>query len=235
MFSGLIGRKIKSKARGKMIWGAVLIVAAFVLAYFMITDKSFSSPDTLIGNIIFFGLFDLAILIYGIRVFVVYVRTMNNIYCDPQVRKLSKYGPVERVLQDIENEFEAKVTADKSKKVVYFLESWIVVTVPIRIVFIRAADLLWAYCQKLTNRVNGMKTNEGFSLILRSKDRKIAVSGEEIDVYEALTKIKKSYPWVITGYDRKIDYEWKKNVEMYTGRAKKIRHELGIPDKNLWL
>lgn len=158
--------------------------------------------------------FSIFLLIRGLGPFL-------NVYASPQVKELSKYGPVEALLTEIESQFTAmdengKLTLWKRKSVVYLLDGWIVIESPLNFRFIKADEILWAYRLKQTMKTKGnIITSISYYAYFRSMDSMFSERGDYSNIENLLVAMAVKYPWMVVGYNCKLEEIWNTDIERF--------------------
>ncbi len=124
----------------------------------------------------------------------------------PIARALGRFGPPGEIAAAIEEEVGARGVLSVGS--VDFLGRWLLCRAPFRgFQVFRIDDLVWAH--KSVVRVNGVPH---FWAKLHDRDRKsFSVQSSEQKIDALLTAILTQAPWVIAGYDARLEETWKTN------------------------
>jgi hypothetical protein len=138
----------------------------------------------------------------------------------PLCKQLGQYGTLYTLVPEIDEEAR---TAASTLAGVTFTLNWVILCSLSKTVVMRRPEIVWAYKKRTKHSVNFIPTGTTYSLILRdSRGKLVEISNSEqnIDIY--LSSLVQQTPWVIFGFDRKIDKLYQKErpsfVEAVSGR-----------------
>lgn len=155
-----------------------------------------------------------------------------NINNSPQIRRLSAYGPVDCVLDEVENQYEEGREQNEYALAkwsrVYLLKEWIVAELPFNISIINAGDLLWAYKVRQKVRYYGVVTvGSTFFLKLRTRSRTMTAAGKELSIDRLLGAISEKYPWAVMGYNESLEQTWRSDIGKFEAHAREKKTGAG--------
>jgi len=77
-------------------------------------------------------------------------------------------------------------------------------------------EIIWAYKKRTKHSVNFIPTGSSYSLVLRdARGKLLELSNSEQMVDGYLASLGQQTPWVIFGYDRKLDKLYKKELQSF--------------------
>ena len=131
----------------------------------------------------------------------------------PLCKALSQYGPLYSVVPEI----DADVTAGTSSlNSVTFSRNWIISCWLTRVAVMRRDEIIWAYKKRTKHSVNFIPTGSSYSLVLRdARGKLLELSNSEQMVDGYLASLGQKTPWVIFGYDRKLEKLYKKELQSF--------------------
>jgi hypothetical protein len=131
----------------------------------------------------------------------------------PLCKALSKYGPLYTLVPEIDTEFSAGASALSG---VTFTQNWVIKCSVFQTLVMRRDEIVWVYKKRTKHSVNFIPTGTTFSSILRdSRGKLVEVSASEEHVNNLLAFIAQPMPWIIVGYDRKIEKLYKKQRQSF--------------------
>jgi hypothetical protein len=147
----------------------------------------------------------------------------------PLCKALSQYGPLYTIVPEIDAEAR---TAASTLSGVTFTLNWVILCSLTKTVAMRRQEIVWVYKKRTKHSVNFIPTGTTYSLVLRdSRGRLLEISNSEQNVDGYLSSLAKQTPWVIFGYDRKLEKLYKKQrpVFMQAVSERKISMETRGP------
>jgi hypothetical protein len=131
----------------------------------------------------------------------------------PLCERLLQYGP----LQTLVPEIDADVASGSSTfGDATFSRNWVVTCWPTQVAVMRRDEIVWAYQKKTKNLRNGMPTGSTYALVLRdARGQLLELSSSEPDVKSYLARLGQETPWVIFGFDQKLDELYNKQLQSF--------------------
>jgi len=148
----------------------------------------------------------------------------------PLARMISRYGPIFRLVPQI----DAEVAAGSSYLLgVRMTENWLISCTVTKSIVMRRDELLWVYKKRTKHSVNLIPTGTSYSAVLRDsrgKTFEISASNEE-QTEGFLSTLACRTPWVIVGYDKKLEKLYKKNRVEFSAMVSQRKAALagGVP------
>jgi hypothetical protein len=138
------------------------------------------------------------------------VRRLANPERSPLARGLLRYGDPATVAEQVERECRADGHAQFGPATV--TKNWLVYAAGTRLQLVRLGDLAWVYKAVTRHATNGVPTRTTFAAILCDLNgNKVTVPLAEALTDPLLIAVNKRVPWVLVGYDRSLDGQWKAN------------------------
>lgn len=142
--------------------------------------------------------------------FYLYRRRTDSPEKHPLAKMISKYGPIFSLVPQI----DAEVAAGSSYLLgVKMTENWLISCTVTKSIVMRRDEVLWAYKKRTRHSVNLIPTGTSYCAVLRDSRGKafeISASNEQ-QTEDFLTTIACRTPWVIVGYDKKLEKLYKKS------------------------
>jgi hypothetical protein len=152
------------------------------------------------------------LLVLIIRNGIVLLKRNSDPSLHPSCKYLFKFGPVETIVHNIDNEVSrAEAAFEKSSLLV--TDSWIIKKKFLKLQFIALSDVVWAYHKVTSHQCNFIPVGKTYELIIYTKDqelRELKVQNGLIGE-EAVERIGSNAPWAFTGYSEKLKIMWQKN------------------------
>lgn len=127
----------------------------------------------------------------------------------PLCKLLLQYGPLEAVVPEI----DADVASGSSTfAAATFSRNWVITCWPMHVGVMRRDEIVWAYQKK----TKGIRSGTTYTLILRdARGQLLELSSSEKDVNSYLTRLSEETPWVIFGFDQKLDELYNKQLQSF--------------------
>jgi hypothetical protein len=126
----------------------------------------------------------------------------------PLCKALSQYGPLYTIVPEIDEEAR---TAASTLGGVTFTVNWMIVCSLTKTVAMRRQEIVWVYKKRTKHSVNFIPVGTTNSLALRdSRGKLLQIYGSEQYIDNCLSSLVKETPWIIVGYDRKLEKLYKK-------------------------
>lgn len=131
----------------------------------------------------------------------------------PLCKCLSQYGPLYTLVPEI----DADVASGSSTLGnATFSRNWVVSCWPTQVAVMRRDEIVWAYQKETKNRRYGMPTGTTYALILRdARGQLLELSSSEQDVSSYLVRLGEETPWVIFGFDQKLQELYDKQLQSF--------------------
>ncbi len=138
----------------------------------------------------------------------------------PICKSLSEYGPLYTLVPQIDAD---AATATSTIGGATFTPNWVIYSSLTKSFAISRQEIVWVYKKRTRHSVNFIPTGSTYALILRdARGKLLELSGSEQTVDSYLASLQGQTPWVIFGYDRKLEKLYKKQrpafVEAVTER-----------------
>jgi len=131
----------------------------------------------------------------------------------PLCKALSQYGPLYSVVPQIDTDVAAGTSSFNG---VTFSRNWIISCWLTQVAVMRRDEIIWAYKERTKHSVNFIPTGSSYALVLRdARGKLLELSNSEQLVDSYLTGWAQQTPWVIFGYDRKLDKLYKKQLQSF--------------------
>jgi hypothetical protein len=131
----------------------------------------------------------------------------------PLCKALSHYGPLHSVVPQIDADVAAGTSTLSS---VTFTRNWIISCWLTQVAVMRRDEIIWAYKKRTKHSVNFIPTGTSYALVLRdTRGKLLELSSSEKYVDSYLKSLAEQTPWVIFGYDRKLEKLYKKQREIF--------------------
>jgi hypothetical protein len=135
-------------------------------------------------------------------------RRASNPALAPVCHVLKRFGEPAEIAVGIDAEYKAGAQATGN---VQLTQSWLMRRKAYGLDLVYLGDAVWAYRKEVKRRTNGVYTGTTFSSVVRDKYGKsldLVLKKEQVD--QLLANIHSAVPWVIVGYDKKLDQMWNK-------------------------
>jgi hypothetical protein len=131
----------------------------------------------------------------------------------PLCKALSQYGPLYSVVPQIDSDVAAGTSSFNS---VTFSRNWIISCWLTQVVVMRRDEIIWAYKKRTKHSVNFIPTGSSYSLVLRdARGKLLELNNSEQLVDSYLAGLAEQTPWLIFGYDRKLEKLYKKQLQSF--------------------
>jgi hypothetical protein len=176
----------------------------------LLLDATSSYGDALILAYVVVG----ALVVSGLWMFFLSKRRIEMPERHPLCKALSKYGPLYSVVPEIDSDVAAGTSSFSS---VTFSRNWIISCWLTQVAVIRRDEIIWVYKKRTKHSVNFIPTGSSYSLVLRdARGKLLELSNSEQMVDGYLASLGQQTPWVIFGYDRKLEKLYKKELQSFT-------------------
>jgi uncharacterized protein DUF6709 len=143
----------------------------------------------------------------------------------PLCRAISEYGPVESLVPQIDGEIRS---AGATFGNATFTPNWVISCTAGTSLAMRREDIIWAYKKRTKRSVNFIPVGSTYaSVLLDSRGKRLEISGPEQQVDNNLATWAAQMPWVIFGFDAKLEDLYKRQrdtfVEAVSIRKKAIQ------------
>lgn len=131
----------------------------------------------------------------------------------PLCKLLLQYGPLEAVVPEIDADVASgsSTFADAT-----FSRNWVITCWPTRVAVMRRDEMIWAYQKKTKHLRYGVPTGTTYALILRdARGQLLELSSSEQDVSSYLVRLGEETPWVIFGFDQKLQELYDKQLQSF--------------------
>jgi len=126
----------------------------------------------------------------------------------PLCKVLSQYGSLYTIVPEIDAEAR---NAMSTLTGVTFTANWVILCSLTSTVAMHRGDIIWAYKKRTKHSVNFIPTGTTYSLVLRdSRGKLVEISSAETNIDAYLNSLADQTPWVIFGYNKKLDKIYKK-------------------------
>ena len=143
----------------------------------------------------------------------------------PFVKALAKYGPLETIVPQVDAEVASGYTILGNS--VTATKGWFLQCSFSAVKAMRTDDVLWAYMKRTKHSVNFIPTGTTFSsLIWDSRGQNIETTGTEQQVLGLLTALANAMPWIIVGYDAKVQTQFRKDRNALAAVVAQRRQEI---------
>jgi hypothetical protein len=131
----------------------------------------------------------------------------------PLCERLLQYGPLQTVVPGI----DADIASGRSTLGnATFSRNWVVACWPTQVAVMHRDEIVWAYQKKTKNLRNGMLTGSTYALVLRdARGQLLELSSSKEDVNSYLVRLAEETPWVIFGFDQKLDELYNKQLQSF--------------------
>jgi hypothetical protein len=177
--------------------------------FHLLLDTTVSYGDELILGYIVVG----ALVLSGLWMFFLSERRNEMPERHPLCKALSQYGPLYSVVPQIDSDVAAGTSSFNSAT---FSRNWIISCWLTEVAVMRRDEIIWAYKKRTKHSVNLIPTGSSYSLVLRDARGKLLElpnSEQLLDSY--LASWVEQTPWVIFGYDRKLEKLYKKQLQSF--------------------
>jgi len=148
------------------------------------------------------------LMLSGLWAFIQSKRRTETPESDPLCRALSVYGPLVSVVPQIDGEFRAGNSVLGGAT---FTLNWVIVCSLGRSLVMRRDEIIWAYKKRTRHSVNFIPTGTSFAIILRdARGKLVELSASEQQVDSYLSSLERQTPWVVFGYDSKLEKHYNK-------------------------
>jgi len=142
-------------------------------------------------------------------------RRSENPEVHPICKSLSKYGPLYILVPEIDEEAR---TAASTLGGATFTRNWVISCWLTKSLVIRRDEIVWVYKKRTRHSVNFIPTGTSYGLAVRdSRGKLLEISAPEQNVDAYLVSMAQQTPWVVFGYDRKIEKLYKKPRSAFVG------------------
>jgi hypothetical protein len=131
----------------------------------------------------------------------------------PLCKALSRYGPLYSMVPEIDADYSA---ANSTLGGATFTRNWIVSCWLTKTIVMRRDEIVWVYKKRTKHSVNLIPTGTTYSLILRdTRGKVLEISNPEQYVNNFLSSLMEQTPWVLFGYDSKLEKLYKKQPQSF--------------------
>jgi hypothetical protein len=175
--------------------------------------------DLIIGYVLFGGL-----VLACLWALVQSKRRTENPESHPLCKALSEYGPLYTLIPEIDAEFAA---ANSRFGRASFTRNWVISCALGHSLVMRREEIVWAYKKRTKHSVNFIPTGTSYALILRDRRGKLLEeSATEEHVNSYLSTFAQQTPWIIFGYDTKVEKLYKKQRETFYETVSERKHAM---------
>jgi hypothetical protein len=131
----------------------------------------------------------------------------------PLCKRLLRYGPLQTVVPGIDADIasESSTFGDAT-----FSRHWVLACWPTQAAVMRRDEIVWVYQKKTKHLRNGMSTGSTYALVLRdARGQLLELSSSEQDVKRYLARLAEETPWIIFGFDQKLDELYNKQLQSF--------------------
>jgi hypothetical protein len=154
-----------------------------------------------------------ALVLSGLWMFLLSKKRTEMPERHPLCKALSQYGPLHSVVPQVDADV-ASGTATFSSAT--FSRDWILSCWLTQVAVMRRDEVIWAYKKRTKHSVNFIPTGSSYSLVLRdARGKLLELSNSEKYVDGYLASLAEQTPWVIFGYDRKLEKLYKKQLQSF--------------------
>jgi hypothetical protein len=176
----------------------------------LLLDTTVSYGDELIPGYILGG----TLVVSGLWMFFLSERRNEMPERHPLCKALSQYGPLYSVVPEIDSDVAAGTSCFNR---VTFSRNWIISCWLTQVAVMRRDEIIWAYKKRTKHSVNFIPTGSSYSLVLRdARGKLLELSNSEQLVNSYLGSWAEQTPWVIFGYDGKLEKLYKKQLQSFT-------------------
>jgi len=184
-----------------------------------------SKTDRVLEKIFYIGIF--IGLIYLIILVIKRVIVITNYRSSKVIKKLSKYGNIDYMENQINQEVNYPEYVSKR---ITITNNWIIDKTPFSIRFMPIGNLVWVYNVRTKHYQNGIRTGTSFSVMCYSdKNEKLSLNvGWKKDEEKAISIVEllsQKAPWAIYGYSDEIKKNFKKNPQKIIEEVRNIKME----------
>jgi hypothetical protein len=142
----------------------------------------------------------------------------------PLCKALSQYGPLYSIVPEIDAEFCA---ANSTFASTTFTQNWVIACWLTHSHVMRRDEIIWAYKKRTRHSVNFIPTGTSHAVILRdTRGKLLELSGTELYVNGFLSGFAEQTPWIIFGYDKKIEKLYRKERQNFVRVVAERKAEL---------
>jgi hypothetical protein len=147
-----------------------------------------------------------ALVLTGVVVLILDLKRRNSPEQHPLCRAIARYGPLESLVPLIDSEAMNALHTPFSAKFSegYLLEtkSWIIQANQV----MRREEIVWVYKRETKTSINAIPTGTTHAAMLcDSMGQQLALSGSSQEVDVEIQTLAQLMPWIILGYDQKIE------------------------------
>jgi uncharacterized protein DUF6709 len=151
--------------------------------------------------------FAVAIVVVGVLfaiavwILVVWKRRADDYAKHPLARAVAVFGPLEMMVPQIDGEVMGGAGRQGA---LYVTRSWMLHPAQNRVM--RKDEIVWAYKKRVKHSVNGIPTGSTYSSMVKdARGGWLELPGTEKGVHEFLNGLVQTMPWVMVGYDAKLE------------------------------
>jgi uncharacterized protein DUF6709 len=131
----------------------------------------------------------------------------------PLCKALGEYGPLVSTVPQIDGEF---TTANSTLGHATFTRNWVICCSLSKSLVMRRDEIIWAYKKRTKHSVNFIPTGTSYAIILRdARGKLLKLSASEQLVNSYLSSLAEQTPWVVFGYDQKLEKLYKKQRQLF--------------------
>lgn len=196
-----IGKQIKRCNRNLLIVNVALILT---IAWAFFTNCFY-------GLGIWFGLIITAISILAIANIIKAMRRNSNSAIHPINKELSRFGPVQKVVESINKEIkEDKNNLSLDNSII--TSSWLLRPSFFAMNIFLLGELVWIHQRITTNSTYGIETGKDYAVAIYNRHGKhLEFKSREHNANSIMGVISSRAPWVIAGYSDELMKLWESN------------------------
>ena len=139
----------------------------------------------------------------------------------PLAKNIARFGAVEQLVPQIDGEM---MSAMDCGSMIFLTKSWLVAHGSNNVM--RKEDILWAYKKQVKRSVNGVPTGTTYASIIKDAGGKtIEVASSEKQVHALLNVFLQTMPWMIVGYDAKLEQAYAKDRAGFVNTVQQRRKQ----------
>ena len=163
----------------------------------------------------------LLVLITGWILFT-WQRRSSDFARHPLAKNIARFGALEQLVPQIDGEM-ASGPMDCGA-MIFLTKSWLVAHGSNNVM--RKEDILWAYKKQVKRSVNGVPTGTTYASIIKDAGGKtIEVASSEKQVHALLNVFLQTMPWMIVGYDAKLEQAYAKDRAGFVNTVRERRKQ----------
>jgi hypothetical protein len=157
------------------------------------------------------------LLAFGMWAFLLAKRRSESPERHPLCKRLLQYGPLYTVVPEI----DADMAGGTSKLGnATFSPRWVIYSYGLQLSVMKRDEIVWIYKKRTKHSVNFIPTGTTYALILRdSRAGLLEVTAKQPSVDSYLASFANQTPWVIFGYDPKVEKFYKKELQAFVRKV----------------